>query len=311
MAILIIAKSERPEWWSDQLRENDPSLDVREWPDCGDPDEIEYVLAWKPPAGELAKFPNLKVVFSLGAGVDHLFSDPDFPKHAAIWRVVDPYLTAGMREYVLLHVLRYHKEQPALDAQQRAHVWNDRARSLKQADERRIGILGLGELGQACGLALAALGFDVAGWSRSEKALKGITCLHGVDGLDTLLARSDILVCLLPLTPQTEGILNAELFAKLPEGACLINVARGGHLVEDDLVAALEAGQLAHTTLDVFRTEPLPDGHPFWDHPKITVTPHNASITDPRSVARQIVAAISAVERGEPLPNAVDPQLGY
>lgn len=311
MAILIIAKSERPEWWSDQLRENDPSLDVREWPDCGDPDEIEYVLAWKPPAGELAKFPNLKVVFSLGAGVDHLFSDPDFPKHAAISRVVDPYLTAGMREYVLLHVLRYHKEQPALDAQQRAHVWNDRARSLKQADERRIGILGLGELGQACGLALAALGFDVAGWSRSEKALKGITCLHGVDGLDTLLARSDILVCLLPLTPQTEGILNAELFAKLPEGACLINVARGGHLVEDDLVAALEAGQLAHTTLDVFRTEPLPDAHPFWDHPKITVTPHNASITDPRSVARQIVAAIGAVERGEPLPNAVDPQLGY
>jgi len=311
VAVLIIAKSERPDWWSDQLCENDPTLDVREWPECGDPSEIEYALAWKPPPGELAKFPNLKVVFSLGAGVDHLFTDPDFPKHAAVSRVVDPYLTAGMREYVLLHVLRYHKEQPELDAQQRAHIWDDRARSLKQADERRISILGLGELGQSCGTALAALGFDVAGWSRSAKSLDGITCLHGPDGLDALLARSDILVCLLPLTPQTEGILNADLFAKLPEGARLINAARGGHLVEDDLITALETGRLAHATLDVFRTEPLPDGHPFWDHPRITVTPHNASITDPRSVARQIVEAIGAVERSEPLPNAVDPQLGY
>jgi glyoxylate/hydroxypyruvate reductase A len=311
VAVLIIAKSERSDWWSDQLRENDPTLDVREWPECGDPSEIEYALAWKPPPGELAKFPNLKVVFSLGAGVDHLFNDPNFPRHAAVSRVVDPYLTAGMREYVLLHVLRYHREQPELDFQQHAHIWNDRARSLKQADERRIGILGLGELGQACGNALAALGFDVAGWSRSAKSLDGITCLDGPDGLDVLLARTDILVCLLPLTPQTEGILNADLFAKLPEGACLINAARGSHMVEADLIAALDTGQLAHATLDVFRTEPLPDGHPLWDHPKITVTPHNASITDPRSVARQIVGAIGAVEQGEPLPNAVDLELGY
>ncbi len=311
MAVLIIARNDRPDWWAEQLRANDPSLDVRVWPETGEPADIEYALAWKPPAGELAKFANLKAVFSLGAGVDHLFIDPDFPMTAAVSRVVDPYLTAGIREYVLLHVLRYHKNQPALDAQQRDRVWDDRGHELKQADERRIGILGLGELGRSSGNALAALGFDVAGWSRSARDIPGIACFHGADGLDALLPRTDILVCLLPLTPETEGILDAGLFAKLPEGAYVINAGRGGHLVEADLIPALESGRLAHATLDVFRTEPLPDDHPFWDHPQITVTPHNASITDPRSVARQIVDGIKAVERGDPVPNAVDPKLGY
>ncbi|MBO6783402.1 MAG: glyoxylate/hydroxypyruvate reductase A [Alphaproteobacteria bacterium] len=311
MAVLIIAKNDRPDWWADQLRRNDPSLDVRVWPDAGDPADIEYALAWKPRPGELAKYPNLKAVFSLGAGVDHLFSDPEFPAGAAVSRVIDPYLTAGIREYVLLHVLRYHKNQPALDMQQREHVWDDRGHELKQADERRVGILGLGELGTASGKALAALGFDVAGWSRSPKDIPGIACHHGPDGLDELAARTDILVCLLPLTPETEGILNAGLFAKLPAGAYLINAGRGGHLVEDDLIPALESGRLAHATLDVFRNEPLPRDHPFWDHPRITVTPHNASITDPRSVARQIADGIAAIARGEPVPNAVDRELGY
>lgn len=311
MAVLIIAPGLKADWWARELNKQNSALDVRIWPDTGTPGDIEYALAWKPPAGALATFPNLKVVFSLGAGVDHLLIDPDFPARAEIARVIDPYLTAGMVEYVVLHVLRYHKNQPALNDQQRAKVWDDRARELKQADERRVGILGLGELGQAAANALTALDFDVAGWSRSPKEMPSVTCFHGPDGLADLLACTDILVCLLPLTPETEGILCAGLFAQLPAGARLINAARGGHLVEEDLIPALETQQLLHATLDVFRTEPLPASHPFWDHPKITVTPHNASITDPRSVARQIANGIAAAERGDPLPNSVDTALGY
>jgi glyoxylate/hydroxypyruvate reductase A len=311
MSVLIIAPGLKSEWWASQLLQHAPDMDVCIWPDIGDPKSVEFALAWKPPVGALATFPNLKVVFSLGAGVDHLLGDPDFPQHAVVSRVVDPYLTSGMREYVLLHVLRAHKNQPALDQQQRDHVWDDRAHELRQADEQTIGILGLGELGRNCGETLTALGFDVAGWSRTAKEIPGITCFDDRGGLDAILGRSHILICLLPLTPETEGILNAELFSKLPKGAHLINAARGGHLVEDDLIPALDSGRLAHATLDVFRTEPLPGDHPFWDHPRITVTPHNASITDPRSVARQIVQGIACSARGDDVPNTVDVARGY
>lgn len=311
MSVAIIAPGLKAEWWARELTRHNSDLEIDIWPEISEPDAVEYVLAWKPPAGALARFPTLKVVFSLGAGVDHLFDDPDFPRDAQVARVIDPYLTAGMVEYVVLHVLRYHKNQPALDAQQAAHVWDDRAHELKQADERRVGILGLGELGRSAGEALTALQFEVSGWSRAPKDIPGIRSFHGPDGLSEMLSNTDILVCLLPLTPQTEGILCRDLFAQLPAGACLINAARGGHLVEEDLIPALDSGQLRHATLDVFRTEPLPGDHPFWDHPKITVTPHNASITDPRSVAKAIVDGIAAVKRGDTLPNAVDPELGY
>jgi len=311
MAVLIIASHDRPDWWARELKQREPALDVRVWPDIGDPAEITYVLAWKPPPGVLASLPNLAVVFSLGAGVDHLFTDPDFPTQVDVVRVVDPYLTAGMREYVLLHTLRYHKNQPALDQQQRDQVWDDRARELRQADEQGVGILGLGELGLACANALKSLDFDVGGWSRTPKDLPGITCFDGRGGLDALLGRSRILICLLPLTPETEGILDADLFSKLPKRAYLINAARGGHMVEEDLIPALDSGRLAHATLDVFRTEPLPGEHPFWDHPQITVTPHNAAITDPRSVVVQILSDIGRHQRGETLSGRVDPGLGY
>ena len=311
MAVLIVATHDRPDWWALELRQHAPDLEVRVWPEVGNAEDITYVLAWKPPPGALATLPNLAVVFSLGAGVDHLFADHDFPAHVTVVRVVDPYLTAGMREYVLLHTLRYHKNQPALDRQQREHVWDDRARELRQADEQGVGILGLGELGKACAEALVQLGFDVAGWSRTPKEIPGVTCFDGRVGLDALLGRSRILICLLPLTPETEGILDAHLFSKLPKDASLINAARGGHLVEEDLIPALESGRLAHATLDVFRTEPLPAGHPFWDHPRITVTPHNASITDPRSVVAQILENIDRHQRDTALSNTVDTTLGY
>ncbi|MGB0570736.1 MAG: 2-hydroxyacid dehydrogenase [Alphaproteobacteria bacterium] len=311
MAVLIIASHDRPDSWAYELKQREPGLDVRIWPDVGDPADITYVLAWKPPAGALATLPNLAIVFSLGAGVDHLFTDPDFPSHVAVVRVVDPYLTAGIREYVLLHTLRYHRNQPALDQQQRDHVWDDRARELRQADEQGVGILGLGELGRASAEALATLGFDVAGWSRTPKDIPNITCFDGRGGLDALLGRSRILVCLLPLTPETEGVLNADLFSKLPKGAYLINAARGRHLIEEDLILALESGRLSYATLDVFREEPMPTDHPFWDHPQITVTPHNAAITDPRSVVVQILDDIGSFQRGDALSNQVDTDLGY
>lgn len=310
MTLLIIAPGERPEWWQREFTRVAPDLEVRAWPDVGDPADIRYVLAWKPPAGELAKLPNLKVVLSMGAGADHLFIDPDLP-HVPVTRVVDPYLTAGITEYVLLHVLRYHRNQPAFEAQQREHVWDDRVRELRQADERPVGVMGLGVLGQDAVAKLAALGFDAAGWSRTEKDLPGVACFAGPDELAPFLARTEILVCLLPMTAATADILNRETLAQLPRGSYLINAARGGHVVDADLLDALASGQLAHATLDVFREEPLPADHPFWDHPRITITPHNASITDPRSVVRQVAENIRRIDAGEPLLHPVDRDAGY
>ena len=310
MTLLIIAPDERPDWWRREFERVAPDLDVRCWPDIGDPADIDYALAWKPPAGELAKLPNLKAILSMGAGADHLFVDPTLPA-VPVTRVVDPYLTSGMSEYVLLHVLRYHRNQPALAIQQRAHVWDDRARELRQADERYVGVMGLGELGRDAVAKLVALGFLVAGWSRTAKNIPGVVCYHGPDGLAPFLARTEILVCLLPLTAETTDILNRDTLAQLPQGAYLINAARGAHLVDADLLDALASGQLAHATLDVFHDEPLPADHAFWDHPQITVTPHNASITDPRSVVRQVAENIRRFDAGEPPLYLVDREAGY
>ncbi|NKB48871.1 MAG: glyoxylate/hydroxypyruvate reductase A [Alphaproteobacteria bacterium] len=310
VTLLIIAPGERPDWWQREFARLVPDLEVRAWPDVGDPADIRSALAWKPPSDELAKLPNLKAIWSMGAGIDHILVDdalPDVP----ITRVVDPYLTAGITEYVLLHVLRYHRNQPVFEAQQRDHVWDDRARDLRQADERPVGVMGLGELGRDAVAKLTHLGFDTAGWSRTAKDISGVACFHGPDGLAPFLARSEILVCLLPLTDQTAGILDRDTLARLPEGAYLINAARGGHLVEADLIDALAAGQITHATLDVFHEEPLPGDHPFWDHPQITMTPHNASITDPRSVVAQVAENIRRLEAGEPLLHQVDRVAGY
>ncbi len=310
MSLLIIAPGERPDWWQQEFARIAPGLEVRNWPDAGDPSEIAYALAWKPPAGELAKFHNLKAVLSMGAGVDHIFVDPALPD-VPVTRVVDPYLTSGMTEYVVLHVLRYHRNQPVFEAQQRDHVWDDRVRELRQADERAVGVMGLGELGRDAVSKLSVLGFDLAGWSRTPKDIPGVLCFDGPGGLAPFLARTEILICLLPLTKETAGILNRNTFSQLPKGAYLINAARGDHVVETDLLDALGSGRLTHATLDVFGEEPLPDNHPFWDHPQITVTPHNASITDPRSVVRQVVENIRRIEAGEPPLHLVDRNAGY
>ncbi|HTT80682.1 MAG TPA: glyoxylate/hydroxypyruvate reductase A, partial [Stellaceae bacterium] len=275
----------------------------------GDPAAIDYAIVWRPPPGLLASLPNLRLILSLGAGVDHLFGDRQLPRGVPVVRLVDPYLSAAMSEFVALAVLRLHRHDLDYLAQQRAREWREQPQ--KNAAERPVGILGFGTIGQAAGGMLKALGFSVTGWSRSAKTIPGFATCAGAAGLDALLARSEILVCLLPLTPETAGILNARTFAQLPRGAGLVNAGRGGHLVEADLIPPLDAGQLSGAVLDVFRDEPLPPEHPFWRHPRILVTPHVAGITNPLTAAPIMVEAIRRFEAGLPLANVVDPARGY
>ncbi len=309
MALLFHSKIKRNDWWQEEIAKHIPDLEVRFYPDVGNPEDIEFALCFAMPHGVLAGLPNLKGIFSLGAGVDHFFNDPDFPRHVPMARVVDPELTDRMSEYVVQHVLNHHRYQHQYDQQQKEHVWKER--HAPAARDRKIGILGLGALGTGAAEMLRNLNFDVAGWSRSAKNIDGITCFHGADQLDRFLARTEILICLLPLTEETTGILNKELFAKLPEGAALINPGRGPHLVEEDLIDALNSDHLSAATLDVFHQEPLPEDNPLWDHPKIRITPHVASIAAPDRVAALAAQNILRARAGEPLINQVDPDKGY
>lgn len=309
MALLFKSESDRVDWWKEELGRRLPDLELRFWPAAGDRADIEYALVWNMPPGVLKTFPNLHAIFSLGAGVDHIFADPELPKGVPVCRVIDRNLTQRMTEYVLLHVLRHHRRQPEYDALQRAGEW--RELYTPTAAERGVGIMGLGELGADAARRLAAIGFKVAGWSRTPKAISAVEIFNGTAGLAPFLKRSEILVCLLPLTPETAGILCRRLFEALPKGASIINAARGGHLVEADLLAALDSGHIAHATLDVFREEPLPPAHPFWRHPRITITPHVASITDPRTVADLVAENVRRHRAGIALLHVVDPEVGY
>ena len=309
MALLFKSDADRAELWVPAIRARLPEMEVRVWPDLGDPDEIEYTLIWKPPAGMLAGFKNLKAIFSLGAGIDHLASDPKLPPQVPVVRMVERGLTSGMTEYVVMQTLFHHRRMLDYRDQQACETW--KILPFVPAWKRRVGIMGLGVLGSDAAEKLATLRLDVAGWSRSPKALDGIDCYHGSEGLEDFLARTEILVCLVPLTDETRGILNADTFAKLPAGACIINAGRGGHLVEEDLLAALESGHIDSASLDVFHDEPLPAGHPFWQHPRVVVTPHVASITVPETAIESLAANVERMEAGLPLENVVDFKRGY
>lgn len=295
--------------WLDAFRFHMPDLEIRIWPDIGNAGDIDFVLAWKQPEGSLQALPNLKVIFSMGAGVEHLLADKTLPAGIPLARMVDPGLAAGMNEFVLMSVLRYHRRMPEYEANQRARRWEKLIPKLPE--DRRIGLLGLGALGAAMAQTLTGLGFDVAGWSRTPKNLDGVLNFHGKDGFVPLLNRTEILVCLLPLTPDTENIMNTRSFAALPRGAFFINVARGRHVVEEDLLAALDADHIAGATLDVFREEPLPPHSPFWTHPKVTVIPHCAALTQPKTAARTVVDNVRRYLAGEALRHVVDPARGY
>jgi glyoxylate/hydroxypyruvate reductase A len=307
--VLFKSEADRAEWWRQEIAKRDPTLEFRVWPEAGDVAEIDYVLAWNFPPGELRRYPNLKLIISLGAGVDHLFRDPDLPAEVPICRIIDRKLTMRMTEYVVLHVLRHHRRQRDYEAQQRDGVWKWLAEPA--AVDRKVGVMGLGVLGTDAARVLLALGFDLAGWSRTPKHLSGVESYHGADGFVPFLNRTEILVCLLPLTAETEGIIDRETLAALPRGASVVNAARGGHLVEEDLLAALDSGQVSEATLDVFRREPLPPEHRFWDHPRVMLTPHIASITDPTSSADFVVEQVRRWRAGEPPLNLVDPKVGY
>ena len=309
MAILFKSTPVSTARWQPFLTAAWPQRDLRFWPEVGDKAEIDYALVWHPEPGLLASLPSLKLIVSLGAGVDHVLRDPELPPDIPILRLVDPHMTEAMSEYVVFQVLRLHRQDITYSNQQAAAEWCEHAQ--KNAAARTVGILGFGQLGQDAGKKLQALGFQVAGWSRSAKGVLGFATYAGADGLDALLAHSEILVSLLPMTPETEDILDARLFARLPRGAGLINAGRGRHLVEADLLAALDSGQLSGAVLDVFREEPLPAAHPFWSHPRIVVTPHVAAETHPPTAAAIIAQAIDDFEAGLPLANLIDRQRGY
>lgn len=309
VALLFLSTVDSAARWRGELSRLAERLDIRVWPDIGDPAEIDYALVWRPEPGLLASLPRLKLILSLGAGVDHILCDPLLPPGVPIVRLVDPYLTDAMGEYVALQVLRLHRRDLDYQAQQQVALWRELPQ--KTAGERPVGVLGFGEIGQNAARKLAALGFPVAGWGRRGRAVAGFRVYAGAAGLPDLLAASEILVCLLPLTTETEDILCARNFALLPRGAGLVNAGRGAHLVEADLIPALDSGQLSAAALDVFREEPLPRAHPFWRHPRILVTPHIAGLTNPATAAPIVLDAIRRFEEGRPLLTLVDPARGY
>ena len=309
MALMIIAPDTKVTSWIKHLGRLEPGIDIRIWPDTGNADDIEFALSWNHPIGELKKYKHLKCIASLGAGVDHLLADPDLPADVPITRVVEHSMAQSMSEYVVLAVLNYCRQFDAYRADQTQKKWQPRIPLL--AANMRIGIMGLGQLGKDAASKLSALGFPVSGWSKTPKTIEGVDCLAGAEALDNFLSQTRILICMLPLTPQTKGILSRKTFEKLPAGAYVINVARGEHLVENDLLAALDSDQLSGACLDVFETEPLPTDHPFWDHPRIKLTPHISSITFSRAVAPQIIENYRRSHAGRPLLNVVDPRRGY
>ncbi len=310
MAILLSTKANAMATWREALLALDPALDIRMFPDAGDPAAIEAAVVWTAhDMAELRRYPNLRLIVSMGAGVDHLLRPPGPPPGIPVARLVDRMLTTQMGEWVLLNALRFHRQDPEYRTLQRDRTWCELPAPVTA--ERRIGILGLGELGGHAAGLLRGLGFPVMGWSRRPKRLDGVETFHGEEGLAAMAGRSDILICLLPLTPATRGIVDARLLGRLPRGAFVINGARGAHVVDADLLAALESGRVAGAALDVFEPEPLPPDHPYWAHPKVVMTPHAASITIPASAAPQVVENLHRAREGRPLLNLVDFAAGY
>ena len=303
--ILFASTKEKPEHWFPLLQGALPNDRFFAWPDANGGD-IDVALVATHPAGTFAALPRLKLVQSMWMGVENLVADPEVPRHVPLARLIDPGMVHAMAETVVAHVLDWHRHHYLYRSFQQERKWK-RLRQYLPSD-RTVGLLGLGELGSTIAPKLLALGFKLAGWSRRPKTLDGVYCSTD---LDDILSRSDAVVCLLPLTPQTQGILNKDRIQKIKKDGCVINVARGGHLVVPDLLALLDSGHMAHAYLDVFDPEPLPAGSPLWSHPKVTVTPHSAALNDPRTSLPKIVANIERIRRGEAPLNSVDFAAGY
>jgi glyoxylate/hydroxypyruvate reductase A len=306
MVILFVAGAEEPEAWVPALRERLPEWRVLTEEDAFEPDEVVIAIVANPPPGALRDLPALRLVQSLWMGVDALVADPTVPPDVPIARMVDPAMTRQMPEAALAHVLFLHRLGHVYARQQRERVW--RQWPQPSAGARRVGVLGLGELGTRTATLLATCGFHVYGWSRTAKDIEGV---EAHTDLETVLERSEILVNLLPLTEHTRGLLDASRLSRLPDGACLVNLARGAHVVDADLLAALDAGRLRHAILDVFAEEPLPPEHPYWTHPAVSVLPHVAAQSTPESCLPVVVENARRLASGLPLLHLVDRAAGY
>jgi glyoxylate/hydroxypyruvate reductase len=309
MAMMFKSTFDESTGWNRYLKEYGAEQEMRVWPDVGRLEDIEYALVWRPEHGDLKRYPNLKVIFSIGAGVDHIFSDPELPKHVPVCRIVDSDLTAQMSEYAIYGVLHYHRKMPGYVRGQQDRAW--RKLGISDTTRSHVGVMGIGQIGGDTAKKLAALGFQVSGWSRTPKKLPGIRVFSGEAELRPFLASSQFLVCVLPLTGATRGILNEKTLSLMPKGGYLINMARGAHVVDEDLIKVLDSGHLGGAMLDVFHKEPLDSAHPFWAHPKIIVTPHIAGDLNPRTCGMQVAENILRHRKGEPLKNVVDPAAEY
>jgi glyoxylate/hydroxypyruvate reductase A len=292
-----------------QLTKLDPNVDLRVWPEMGNVNDVELALVWRHPLGLLKKLPQLKCIASLGAGVDHLMADPELTNDVPIIRLMDPYMANDILQYVLAYVLRHVKRVDHWDACQKENRWAKKP-PFNFANQT-VGIMGLGFLGKKTALTMHDIGLKVIGWSNSPKNLEHIKNFVGQKEFHDFLAETDILVCMLPLTSETKNILNRDTFSHLKPGACLINLGRGEHLVEEDLILSLDSEQLCNAYLDVFREEPLPSEHPFWAHPKIHVTPHIASVTHPETAVPQLMDVYRKLIAGEKILNQVSRTKGY
>lgn len=309
MAILIIAPNRNTDQLKTYLQANLPEVAVYNDPAKAPAEQVEMAILWKQPPGILRQFPKLKAIHSLGAGVDHLITDPSIPLHLPIARIVDEQLTEGMRRYVLMAVLNIHKNLLFHFRQQAKRSWSGLAMA---ETPLQIGVLGMGTLGEAVARDLHYLGFTVWGYANTAKEIPGIPCYSAEQNeLPVFLKQVNTLICLLPLTEETRDILNRQFFAQLPKASYLINVGRGAHLVEEDLLWAFEQGYLAGAYLDVLRKEPLPADHPFWTHPDIVLTPHIASVTNQENAARQIAENYQRIQKGLLMKNQIDRQKGY
>ena len=311
MALLIVNLDKQignAQAWRDNFAAQLPDLEIRIWPDAGSIADIEYLAFIRPDFDVLPDLPNLKAMFSRSAGVEAFVNHPRLPK-APLGKVEPSGGDPMMTEYVVMHVLRFHRDMPAYQAAQANREWL-RTRIVRP-EERRVGFLGLGLMATAPALVLKSLGFPVSAWVRSPRNDAEIPIFHGPDQLEPFLRQTDIAVCLLPLTRETEGIFCARTFAMMPRGAMLVNVGRGGHVVAEDLIAALDSGQLSYAALDALRPEPLPPESPLWLHPKVTVMPHVARRPTVAQLVTEIAANIRSIERGGRLLQEIDTATGY
>lgn len=309
MTILFCSDSEPPEPWRQAFARAMPGMQFRISPDSGPREKIRYALIWRPDPGALTQLPNLKAILVMGAGVDVALSNPGLPAGIPVVRLLDAGMADPMAEYALHAVLHFQRRMREYAEQQQGANW--RPLAWKLAQDWPVGVMGLGIMGGLIARRISALGYPVAGWVRSARKIGGIEIFAGIEGLVPFLARSRVVINALPLTPQTQDILDSRAFAAMPAGAFVVNIGRGAHLVDSDLIAALDSGHIEAAMLDVFREEPLPASHAFWRHPKIILTPHVAAPTIVPAAAAQVIENVRRLERGEPPLGLVDRRKGY